>query len=82
MSAGLQRRNLARRFIVLLDELYNANTRLVCSADAPPEDLFAATADDEQPVFDAEQLEQLQFEAAAEGARVRTQCLALRAPAG
>ena len=59
----LQKRNLARRFITLLDELYNKRTRFVCTAAAPPEHLFAGTLDD-QPIID---LEQLQFESAVEG---------------
>ena len=62
----MQSRNLARRFILLLDELYNARTRFFCTAACPPGDLFAGTSDD-QPVVDLDQLEQLQFESAAEG---------------
>lgn len=65
---ALQKRNLARRFIVLIDELYNAKVSFICTAAAAPEKLFTATAEDDQPVFDPEQLEQLQFESAAEGA--------------
>jgi hypothetical protein len=52
---------------VLLDELYNAGTYLYCTAAGAPELLFAGTAEDDRPVFDVEQLEQLQFESAAEG---------------
>lgn len=63
---SVQNRNLARRFILLLDELYNARTRFFCTAASSPNELFAGTADD-QAVFDMDQLEQLQFESAAEG---------------
>jgi len=52
---------------VLLDELYNAGTHFHCTAAGAPDLLFAGTAEDDRPVFDVEQLEQLQFESAAEG---------------
>ena len=41
MWLGMQTRHQARRFITLIDELYNHRTRLVCLADAPPDELFA-----------------------------------------
>ena len=63
----LQVRDKARRFITLVDELYNARTRLVCLAAAPPADLFLGTADD-APILD---LEALQFEGAVPDARLR-----------
>ena len=56
-------RDQARRFITLLDELYNCRTRLVCSAEVAADDLFSMTPD-EQPLLD---LESLQFETAVEG---------------
>ena len=62
---AFQSRDQARRFITLVDELYNARTRLVCTAEALPEQLFAGAADD-APVVD---LESLQFEGAVEGGR-------------
>ncbi len=37
---GSKARDQARRFITLVDELYNAKTQLVCSAAAPPQQLF------------------------------------------
>jgi len=67
------RRDLARRFITLVDELYNRKTRLVALADVSLDELFAglelssaALAADA-----AARLEDLQFEAAPEGAKLR-----------
>lgn len=49
-------RDQARRFIVLLDELYNHRCRLVCSAAAAPDGLFAG-ADSSEPIIDLESLQ-------------------------
>ncbi len=35
-----EKRNEAKRFVTLIDALYEAKTKFVCSADAPPEDLY------------------------------------------
>ena len=35
-----ERRNEARRLIVLVDALYDKGTKLVMTADAPPEELY------------------------------------------
>ena len=39
---GSEMRNEARRFILLIDTLYDQNVHLVCSAAAPPEKLYTA----------------------------------------
>lgn len=64
LPAWLQTRDQARRLITLVDELYLHNVRLVCTAEVPPEGLFVAATSDSSGV----DLEQLQFESAAEGA--------------
>ncbi|KAF8066413.1 AFG1L [Scenedesmus sp. PABB004] len=66
-AMSMDNRDQARRFITLLDELYNARTALVCSAAAPPDQLFVG-AEGQAPLLD---LEGLQFEGAVEGARLR-----------
>lgn len=65
-QTSMNSRDQARRFITLVDELYNARCRLVCTAGAPPDDLFLGA--EEGPLID---LESLQFETAVEGARLR-----------
>ena len=60
--SAVQMRDQARRFITLVDELYNAKTPLFVSADASPMELFTKPGD--TPVLD---LEGLQFETAISG---------------
>ncbi|KAK9864901.1 hypothetical protein WJX84_010909 [Apatococcus fuscideae] len=67
-AMSLQLRDKARRFITLIDELYNARTRLVCTAACPQDELFSLSGAGEEPIVD---LEQLQFESAVEGSRLR-----------
>lgn len=64
-------RNKARRFITLIDELYNHHCRLVCLAAASIDDLFQGT--DEGALFD---LESFQFETETEGGKLRRDVLA------
>ncbi|GFR49686.1 hypothetical protein Agub_g11835 [Astrephomene gubernaculifera] len=66
-AMSMQVRDQARRFITLIDELYNARCVLVASAALPPEQLFAG-AEGQEPILD---LEGLQFETAVEDARLR-----------
>lgn len=47
----------ARRFITLVDELYNHHCRLICSAAGPPDDLFLGTIDG--PIIDLERLDNI-----------------------
>ncbi|CAN6286148.1 unnamed protein product [Urochloa humidicola] len=61
----------ARRFITLIDELYNHHCRLVCLAASSIDHLFQGT--EEGPLFD---LESFQFETEAEGTKLRRDVLA------
>ncbi|KAJ8436743.1 hypothetical protein Cgig2_009717 [Carnegiea gigantea] len=63
--------SVARRFITLVDELYNHHCRLVCSAASSIEDLFQGT--EEGTLFD---LESFQFETEIEGSKLRRDVLA------
>jgi cell division protein ZapE len=42
-AMGRDRRNEAKRFILLVDTLYDTRTRLVATAETPPEGLYAGT---------------------------------------
>lgn len=64
-------RDKARRFITLVDELYNHHCRLFCSAASSIDDLFQGT--EEGALFD---LESFQFETETEGAKLRRDVLA------
>jgi cell division protein ZapE len=39
---GPEKRNEAKRFVALIDAIYESRTKLVCSADAAPSDLYPA----------------------------------------
>ncbi|XP_039166391.1 AFG1-like ATPase isoform X2 [Eucalyptus grandis] len=64
-------RDKARRFITLIDELYNHHCRLVCTAASSIDDLFQGT--EEGTLFD---LESFQFETEIEGSKLRRDVLA------
>ncbi|MBA0604201.1 hypothetical protein Godav_016876, partial [Gossypium davidsonii] len=64
-------RDKARRFITLIDELYNHHCCLFCSAATSIDDLFQGT--EEGTLFD---LESFQFETETEGAKLRRDVLA------
>jgi predicted ATPase len=57
--------DLARRFITLVDELYNRGGRLYCSASVPIEELFSPEGGAYTPEQYLEMAEQFQFEAEA-----------------
>ncbi|KAI4380958.1 hypothetical protein MLD38_007084 [Melastoma candidum] len=61
----------ARRFITLVDEMYNHHCRLICTAACSIDDLFQGT--EEGTLFD---LESFQFETETEGSRLRRDVLA------
>ncbi|XVF89300.1 hypothetical protein PTKIN_Ptkin19aG0119200 [Pterospermum kingtungense] len=68
---SMQNRDKARRFITLIDELYNHHCRLFCSAATSVDDLFQGT--EEGTLFD---LESFQFETETEGSKLRRNVLA------
>ncbi|KAJ4826572.1 hypothetical protein Tsubulata_008522 [Turnera subulata] len=68
---SMQIRDKARRFITLIDELYNHHCCLVCSAASSIDDLFQGT--EEGTLFD---LESFQFETEIEGGKLRRDVLA------
>ncbi|WVZ61311.1 hypothetical protein U9M48_011209 [Paspalum notatum var. saurae] len=70
-AMSMKIRDKARRFITLIDELYNHHCRLICLAASSIDDLFQGT--EEGPLFD---LESFQFETEAEGTRLRRDVLA------
>ncbi|XP_058225545.1 uncharacterized protein LOC131334517 isoform X2 [Rhododendron vialii] len=63
-------RDKARRFITLVDELYNYHCSLFCTAAASIDDLFQGT--EEGKLFD---LESFQFETETEGGKLRRNVL-------
>ncbi|XP_024984792.1 putative ATPase N2B isoform X2 [Cynara cardunculus var. scolymus] len=68
---SMQIRDKARRFIILIDELYNHHCCLYCSAASSIDELFQGTQ--EGTLFD---LESFQFETEAEGSKLRRDVLA------
>ncbi|KAK3145459.1 hypothetical protein QOZ80_3BG0253100 [Eleusine coracana subsp. coracana] len=70
-AMSMKIRDKARRFITLIDELYNYHCRLVCLASSSIDDLFQGT--EEGPLFD---LESFQFETESEGTKLRRDVLA------
>ncbi|KAI0358524.1 hypothetical protein OH77DRAFT_1420920 [Trametes cingulata] len=50
----LSAKNQARRFISLIDALYEARCRIICQAEAPPEQLFFPDAPPESPAAKSE----------------------------
>lgn len=70
-ALSIQTRDQARRMITLVDELYLHQVHLICTAEVAPEHLFTNAAGGHQI-----DLEQLQFESAAEGGRLRRDVMA------
>ncbi|XP_066365669.1 uncharacterized protein [Miscanthus floridulus] len=70
-AMSMKIRDKARRFITLIDELYNHHCRLICLAASSIDDLFQGT--EEGPLF---YLESFQFETESEGTKLRRDVLA------
>jgi len=73
---SITRRNEARRFITLVDELYNHHAVLHCSAEVAMEDLFEGEDDAFVQKSVLEQMESLQFETEVEGTKLRRDLMA------
>lgn len=67
-AMSMRVRDKARRFITLIDEIYNQRGRVVCTAAVELDELFTGKEVNEEPLID---LEGLQFEGAVEGAKLR-----------
>jgi len=67
-AMSMRMRDKARRFITLVDEIYNQRGRVVCTAAVELDELFTGKEVNEEPLVD---LEGLQFEGAVEGAKLR-----------
>ncbi|KAL5729556.1 peroxisome-assembly ATPase [Ranunculus cassubicifolius] len=70
-AMSMRIRDKARRFITLVDELYNHHCRLFCTAETSVDNLFQGT--EEGALFD---LESFQFETEMEGSKLRRDVLA------
>jgi cell division protein ZapE len=57
-----ERRNQARRFVQLIDTLYDEGVKLICSAEAPPDALYAVSDGDDAFRRTASRLVEMQSE--------------------
>jgi cell division protein ZapE len=57
-----ERRNQARRFVQLIDTLYDEGVKLICSAEAPPDALYAVGDGDDAFRRTASRLVEMQSE--------------------
>jgi cell division protein ZapE len=57
-----ERRNQARRFVLLIDTLYDEGVKLICSAEAPPDALYAVGDGDDAFRRTASRLAEMQSE--------------------
>eukprot|EP00249_Psilotum_nudum_P016848 c26018_g1_i1 orf=530-2434(-) len=69
---SMRNRDKARRFITLIDELYNHHRQMICTAASSIDELFLGT--EEGPLVD---LESVQFETEVEDSRLRRNVLSL-----
>lgn len=69
-TMSMRNRDKARRFITLIDELYNHRRQMICTAETPIDELFLGS--EEGSLID---FESLQFETEAESSRLRRNVL-------